>query len=160
MPSTSELSMMPVFSNGFLATTKIRPVSSQRRKMKTINMIPDERRFQVGFYDLTVEWSLLRGFSRQGIMSRFIEGIKLCHQERKDEFVITNIAPFFIVGNDDPSALLEIQDYIVSVFTEAMVWQHRDAPVFRLARRGNEFDVRFYLGRTRPTDGECYDDRD
>jgi hypothetical protein len=101
---------------------------------------------------LLVDWSEMKDASRQSTQAGFKRIIALCKASQKDEFVIENIAPDYVVGSGDPTIVIEAQERIVWMFMQAATTYYRELPEYRLSLRRGAFDLRFYVGRTRPTD--------
>lgn len=103
-------------------------------------------------HELLVDCSEMRDSSRQSTRAGLEQIMALCKIAGKDEFVIEDIAPDYKVGSSDPTIVLEAQERIVSIFMQAATAHFRELPEYRLSLRRGAFDLRFYLGRTRPTD--------
>ena len=103
-------------------------------------------------HELLVDWSEMRDSSRQSTRAGLEKIMALCKTAGKDEFVIENIVPDYKVGSSDPMIVLDAQERIVSIFMQAATARFRELPEYRLSLRRGTFDLRFYLGRTRPTD--------
>lgn len=103
-------------------------------------------------HELFFDWAPISALSEQSLRSGFSHVIGLCGLAEKDEVVVENIAPSYRVGRDDPAIVIAAQERIASVFRDAIAMHNRDMPEYRLSLRRGSFDIRFYLGRTRPTD--------
>jgi len=111
-------------------------------------------------HDIAIEWRDLRDSPRAEKLAEFVKLIALCKKSKIDELVVQNILPTFRVGTDEPALVLGVQDEIVPIAVEAAVWCKSEPPEWRLSLRRGMFDIRFYLGRARPTDYLHWDDRD
>ncbi len=109
-------------------------------------------------HELQIDWSTIAELPESNIRAGFTKIAALCDSARKDEFVIENIAPAFVVGRDDASSVMAIQDRIARLLREALDAIGRPVPEYRLSLRRGIFDLRIYLGRTRPTDFTIDDD--
>ena len=123
-----------------------------RRKTRGVRKPTDAWELRRTLYEILIGWSEIRDVPRSEIRQCLSRMISLCTETGKDEVVIENIVPSFKVGRDDPGQILSVQDEIVALFSEAMMGADGELPEFRLGLRRGEFEVRFYMGRTRPTD--------
>ncbi len=103
-------------------------------------------------HELILDWVPISALSEQSLRTGFSHVIGLCGLADKDEVVVENIAPSYRVGRDDPAIVIVAQERIASVFRDAIAMHNRDMPEYRPSLRRGSFDIRFYLGRTRPTD--------
>ncbi len=132
-----------------------RQIPERRQKMlqpKNALLESEVWKFARTRHELLIDWSRIEANSAHSIRAGFAQVAELCDEAGKDEFVVENIASRYQVGRDDPAMVIEAQDRIVSLFREAIEKQNRKMPEFRLSLRRGSFDIRFYLGRTRPTD--------
>ncbi len=81
--------------------------------------------------------------------SLMVEAFKLAKSNDRDELLIANFAPDVEVGSPQ---VAELQGKIEELVAEACARIGDDAPEMRLSLHGDEYDLRCYLGRSRPTD--------
>lgn len=78
-----------------------------------------------------------------------IEALKSAQSNGKSELLISNIAPDVEVGSAE---VTELQLRIEALVVEAVTRLGLDQPEIRLSLRGDEYDLRCYLGRHKPSD--------
>lgn len=114
---------------------------------------------QINHRDIVVEWSWLSRLPIRVMRSELTRIIKLCANAQKDELVILNIAPSVRREGGDINEVLSIQAKIVSTVLNVTAAFRQSPPEIRLSSRRDEFDVRIYLGATRPCDLSYMDER-
>jgi hypothetical protein len=82
-------------------------------------------------------------------VSTAVEALKLARSNDREELLVNDIAPGLDVGSVD---IPEIQQRLENIIAEACARIGQDRPEMRLSLRGNCYDLRCYLGRTKPTD--------
>jgi len=82
-------------------------------------------------------------------VSNAVEALKMARSNDREEMLISDIASGYEVGSPDIPA---IQERLERVITEACARIGQDRPEMRLSLRGQSYDLRCYLGRTKPTD--------
>jgi len=103
-------------------------------------------------FQMLLDWNNVEGFSARSIQIGFEYIIEQCLASELDEFVVEDIVPGYTPGADDPAIVLEAEAEIVRIFQEASISHFRNNPEWRLSLRHGAFDIRFYLGKTRPFD--------
>lgn len=117
-----------------------------------------EQRRQVAqdYDDLKLTWSavevegasLTNAASEAGI-AHAIDALAMARDNSREEVIVTNIASGVAVGTAEVSELHQKCDRIMA---KAAARLGQEAPEMRLSLRGGEYDLRCYVGRTRPTD--------
>jgi hypothetical protein len=103
-------------------------------------------------HELLVDWDEIKDSSPQSFDAGFERVMMLFESTGKHEFIVENIVPGYQIGHADPQVVLQAEERIVSIFVQATKARFRDCQVYRLSLRHGAFDLRFYLGRSRPTD--------
>ena len=114
---------------------------------------------QINHRDIVVEWRWLSILPVQIMRSELTRLINLCADTHKDELVILNIAPSSHSRVDGIDEVLTVQAQIVSTILNVTASFRQNPPEIRLSRRREEFDLRIYLGSTRPCDLLYKDER-
>jgi hypothetical protein len=150
--SMATIEMTTARSGGLIARNEL--LAPKRRTPKTEARMPSSENWQLERtrHEILVDWSKIRDASPDTIRNGFAQAIRHCKSLSKDEFVVENIVPDHTVGQDDPAKVIAAQTQIAALFREAARAENRSMPEYRLSLRRGAFDVRFYLGRTRPTD--------
>lgn len=158
MSEMLNINLITVTSGEFQAANGLKPKKHKATQRQSSKQIVESLKMGETLSAVSVDWALLRDSSRRVALSFFVRAIKFCQESQKEEFVVANIVPWIRVGRDNPSAVMQAQNDIVAIFMEAIAGRRRDIPEFRLNLRRGEFDVRFYLGKEKPTD--CHFDDD
>jgi hypothetical protein len=109
-------------------------------------------------YEVSVGWSQFWTYSNGCLGGAFSELIEYCRETGKDELLIRNIAPASKVGPNDTATVLAVQKAIVAFVCDTITKCGMDKPESRLALRQGQFDIRFYLGKQKPTNFLCEED--
>ncbi len=86
------------------------------------------------------------------VVAQLCEAMRLADLRGKEELLIENITPWVKVGRTDTSKVPVVQDKIERLIQAACRQIGRASPVCRLDLRHGIFNIRCYLGRTRPSD--------
>jgi len=149
MPSFTK---MPLHGGVYLTAAELPSKDRKRGKYKRPPPSVENWKITRTRHELLLDWSEMKDSSRNSTRAGFEQIIALCEAKGKDEFVVEDIAPDYKVGEGDPAIVMEAQERIVWIFMQAATTRFRELPEFRLSIRRGAFDLRFYLGRTRPTD--------
>lgn len=111
--------------------------------------IPSGPAFHLTWSSVEFEGARLADDEFDAAVRQVQEAIKAGDANDKEELLIANFAPGVPVGSPVVTDLqLQIEEYL----REAATRLGRDVPEMRLSLRGEEYDLRCYLGRSRPTD--------
>jgi hypothetical protein len=146
-----EFTTMPLHGRVFLTAKEPPSEDRKRGKYKRAPQRVENWKIKRTPHALLVDWSEMKDSSRQSTRAGFEQVIALCEATRKDEFVVEDIAPDYKNGDADPAIVIAAQERILSIFMQAAATQFRELPEHRLSLRRGAFDLRFYLGLTRPT---------
>jgi len=148
----TDFTTMPLHGGVFLKSEKLPSEGRRRGKHKLSPRRVENWKITRTPYALLVDWSEMKDSSPQSTRAGFEQVISLCEATGKDEFVVEDIAPDYKIGDGDPAIVVAAQERIVSIFMQAAVSRFRELPEHRLSLRRGAFDLRFYMGLTRPTD--------
>lgn len=152
MFNMTSLIKMPLHGGVLLSAAELSSKDRKRGNYKRPPQMVENWTITRTSHELLVDWSEMKDSSRQSIRAGFEQIIALCKSTGKDEFVVEDIAPDYKVGSGDPAIVMLAQERIVSMFMQSATNHFRELPEYRLSLRRGAFDLRFYLGRTRPTD--------
>ncbi len=152
MLNMTDFTTMPLHGGVFLKAIELPSEGRRRGKHKRRPRKVENWKITRTPHALLVDWSEMKDSSPQSTRAGFEQVISLCEATRKDEFVVEDIAPDYKIGDGDPAIVVAAQERIVSIFMQAAVSRFRELPEHRLSLRRGAFDLRFYLGLTRPTD--------
>jgi len=144
---------MPLHGGIHLLAGDLPPEDQKRRKKyKRPPAVIENWKVTRTRYEILVNWSDIKDSSRRSTKAGFEQIIALCKAAQKDEFVVEDIAPGFVPGSGDPKPAMAAQERIVGIFMQAAKPRFRRPPEHRLSLRRGVMDLRFYVGRTLPTD--------
>lgn len=146
------------FGSVYPKPTNRKPKRRKRAESEGSPRKPAKLMLESTRHEFRVDWNDIQDAVSRSAYAGIDEITTLCIEHGKDEFVVENIAPNYNVGVDDPIILLRIQERIVNAFLELASPLPANRTEYRLSRRRNNFDLRFYVGRTRPTDCKVPDD--
>ena len=118
--------------------------SEQKRRTK-----PANRPFRLTWSSVEFDGSSIGAEMYDLAVRSIAEAMKAALSNDKDELLITNMAPGAEVGS---AAVADFQDHVEALVEEAAARIGHDAPEMRLSLRGDQYDLRCYMGRTKPTD--------
>ena len=125
------------------------PRTFRPKKNKRPDMPPRDTKHKITWSAVEVHAASLLQDDFEMSVASMIQAIDLARAHKREEFLVLNIAPGAMVGSADVS---EAQQALEEVIQTAFSRTGRAAPELRLSLRGHEYDLRLYLGRTKPTD--------
>lgn len=134
------------------SASKLQSDGRKRRKSQSSTQLIDDWQIERLPRALHVAWPDIKDCSQSTLRAGFHQIITQCEMRQKQEFVVENIAPDYKVEDGNPTILMAAQMRIASIFYKATEKRFLATPEHRLSRRGDAFDLRFYLWQTRPTD--------
>ncbi len=117
------------------------------RKQKTMGSNPHP--FKITWSAIEVPATTLLNDDFEVGVAAMVYAIDLAKANAREEFLVINIAPDEPVGSSQVS---EVQARLEEVISTAFSRTGRAVPEMRLSLRGHEYDLRLYIGRTKPTD--------
>lgn len=158
MPMANDMMPPPLNNAVGFTTVEPRPNCRNRGSHNRSKRILENWNIVRTRHELLVDWNDIKDCSDTEARAGFQQIMAFSKEAGVDEFVVENIAPGYKVGVDDPAIVLEVQASIASIFMNAVAKYVPEWPEYRLTRRREVFDIRFYLGQTRPIDCHVPDD--
>ena len=135
------------FETNVMAALPPQIYKSKRRKRTP--MSNTNKSIRVTWSSVEVQSHLLLCDDFELAVAAMVKAIDMAATQDREEFLVIDIAPGEPVGS---AKISEIQGRLEKVISEGFSRVGRQTPETRLSLRGSEYDLRLYIGRSRPTD--------